>query len=428
LIAAHDTSPYAPLFPVAAASLARRSRRRADNEFVPLPHQRRPDGDWRIWIIKGGRGSGKTRCGVENVMTHLREFKSSARVGIGGRSIDDVRSVCLYGESGLFTLYSDEFTEINQTRLEARHRRGGFIKAMGAEEPARWNGPQWSLLWADELALWDEESWDMALFGLRLPPDPRCIVTTTPKARKFVRDLYAQSGTVVTHGTLHDNPHTAAVFREMIQRKYGGSRLGRQEINGEDVDDVDGALFQRPWIESHRVTVAPALSWVCVACDPAVTAGEDSDETGLAVAGVGEDGDLYLLASDGLHGSPLDWATRGVFLFDKHEANELRGESNQGGDMVRDNFRNVRPSIPYEAIHARRGKYLRAEPVATLYEQGRVHHVGVFAELEDQQCSFVPGAPTKRGEHWDRLDAAVYALLACAERESGYSGMGIDWA
>jgi predicted phage terminase large subunit-like protein len=395
-------------------------------QWQPYPHQVPPDGDWRLWIMLGGRGSGKTEGGSRYVLDHLRTYGREARVGIGAPTIQSAREVCAEGESGLITIARKEF-DWNRSLMEARHRDGGYVKFQGAEEPARWNGPQWTLLWADELALWKRESYDQATFGVRLGSHPRIIATTTPKASRWVRALESEVGTVTTHGTMYDNPALAQSAVEALERRYGGTRLGRQELMGEYIEEIEGALWRVDWIDNHRRSEPPTtlqveetedgeaevkmldMPRIVIAIDPAVTANPESDETAIAVAGVGSDGDYYMLSIDGYRLPPQQWAMKALEAYDRWQADKIVAETNNGGDMVIETINRVCEglgrTVNVEAIRASRGKTLRAEPIAALYEQGRVHHVGVFAEAEDQMCAF-PIA----NEHDDLVDAAVYAL------------------
>jgi len=395
-------------------------------QWQPYPHQVPPDGDWRLWIMLGGRGSGKTEGGSRYVLDHLRTYGREARVGIGAPTIQSAREVCAEGESGLITIARKEF-DWNRSLMEARHRDGGYVKFQGAEEPARWNGPQWTLLWADELALWKRESYDQATFGVRLGSHPRIIATTTPKASRWVRALESEVGTVTTHGTMYDNPALAQSAVEALERRYGGTRLGRQELMGEYIEEIEGALWRVDWIDNHRRSEPPTtlqveetedgeaevkmldMPRIVIAIDPAVTANPESDETAIAVAGVGSDGDYYVLSIDGYRLPPQQWAMKALEAYDRWQADKIVAETNNGGDMVIETINRVCEglgrTVNVEAIRASRGKTLRAEPIAALYEQGRVHHVGVFAEAEDQMCAF-PIA----NEHDDLVDAAVYAL------------------
>ena len=389
---------------VAALRLVARKRQAQLHPWTPEPHQIPPPGDWDTWMMRFGRGGGKTRAANEYALDHLRH-NPKARIGMGAATISDARTVVAEGESGLITIAPTEFN-YNRSLLEARHINGGYVKFLGAEEPNRWRGPQWTLLCLDELASWPRESYDQAMLGLRLGEHPRCIIATTPRPLKWLKAIEEDSTTVVTRATSRDNPHVSEVFRTRILSRYAGTRLGRQEIEAEYVEDFEGALWQRNWIDGHRVLRCPVpLRRVVVAIDPAVTANQDSDQTGIAGAGLGEDGEYYVLHLMGYRLSPDGWARRAVALYDQFEANRIVGEVNNGGDMVASTIRSVRQGLPFKTIHASRGKAVRAEPVAALYEQGKVHHVGVFAEAEDQMAAF-PVAT----EHDDLVDALVYAI------------------
>ena len=396
-------------------------------DWTPYAHQVPPAGDWRLWMMLGGRGSGKTEAGARYVLDHLRRYGSKARVGIGAPTIQSAREVCAEGDSGLISIARSEF-DWNRSLMEARHKDGGYVKFQGAEEAARWNGPQWSLLWADELALWKRESYDQATFGVRLGESPRIVATTTPKAARWVKALEEDPHTVITHGTIYDNPALSQSAVDALVRRYGGTRLGRQELLGEYIEEVEGALWRMEWIDTQRKTEplmttklieddegereirVVDLPRVVVAVDPAVTANADSDETAIAVAGIGSDGEYYVLSIMGYRLPPQQWAMKAIEIYDYWQADKIVAEVNNGGDMVIETVKRTcegmgRSAINVEAIRASRGKTLRAEPIAALYEQGRVHHVGIFLEAEDQMCSF-PIA----NEHDDLVDATVYAL------------------
>jgi predicted phage terminase large subunit-like protein len=385
--------------------------------WKPLSHQTPPAGDWDTWMLLGGRGSGKTLAGAHYVLDHLRTHKKSARVGIGAPTFGDVRDVCAEGVTGLITIAPDEF-DYNRSLAQARHRDGGYVQFLSADEPARFNGPQFSLLWADELALWKEESWHQAQFGLRLGDHPKAIVTTTPKARQFVRKLSEADNTVVVHATTFDNPNLSDAVIKRLEFQYGDTNLGRQELLAEWVDDIDGALWLREWIDDNRVDSAPELQRVVVAIDPAASVNVTSDETGLAVVGLGNDGHCYVLHSEGVRMTPDRWASRALDLYSQYQADVIIAEVNNGGDMVGASLDNAvrsedRYAIPFRSIHATRGKTTRAEPVAILYSRGHVHHVGIFPESEDQMCAFPVSV-----DHDDRVDSLVYAITELTERGS----------
>ena len=314
------------------------------------------------------------------------------------------------GESGVMSVspaYNRPVYEPSKRRVTWSN--GSTLTLYSAEEPNRLRGPQHHYLWADELAAWKyPETWDMALFGLRLGDHPRAIVTTTPRPVKLIRDLVGDPGCVTVTGSTYENrDNLAPAFFETIIRKYEGTRLGRQELNAEILDDIEGALWTRGMIESARIRhdQIPGLVRVVVAIDPAVTAGEGSDETGIVVCGLGSDGVGYVLEDLSLSSSPLDWARTAIGAYQRHRADRVIGEANNGGDLIETVLRTVDPSVSYRSVHATRGKLIRAEPIAALYEQGRIRHVGAFPDLEDQICEWVPGMSSP-----DRMDALVWAF------------------
>ena len=381
------------------------------NKWQPLPHQVPPSGDWYVWLLLGGRGSGKTMAGTHFVLDHLRSRGRKARVGIGAPTIADARDVCAEGVTGLISLAPTEF-RYNRSMGEAHHKDGGYVKFMGSEEPARWNGPQWSLLWADELALWNEASWHQAQFGLRLGEHPRAIVTTTPKNRDFVRTLSELDSTATTRATTYDNPTLSEAVQERLRQQYGGTRIGRQEIMAEWLDDVPGALWQWSMIHSKPLLEIPALERIVVAIDPATTANKTSDDTGIMVVGRADTDEYYVLADYSGKYSPDAWAGKAIDAYETHKADRIIGEVNNGGDMVEHTLRTIRGSLPYTAVHATRGKRIRAEPIAALYEQGKVFHAPGLNDLEEQLVSWTPdstGSP-------DRLDALVWAMTELSQK------------
>lgn len=387
----------------------------------PEPHQVVPweDPSWDVYMVRGGRGSGKTVTGARAVVEHVREWGdvlgADCRVGVGAPTIGDARDVCAEGPTGLITLWPDEF-EWRRSLLEAVHKpTGAIVKFLGSEEPNRWNGPAWSLVWADELALWKEESWEQAQFGVRLGPNPRFVVTTTPKVRKFVWDLGDEEGTRMVHVTTYDNPHLPKRALDRWERRYAGTTLGRQELLGERITEAEGALWKRAWIDEHRIPrlelLPPGLSLtrLCIAVDPAVTAGPKSDETGITVPARGSDGDGYLLADLSGRMPTGTWARKVVAAYYDWEADYVVAETNNGGDLVEDAIRGVDSRVPVHQVKASRGKAVRAQPVASLYQQGRIHHVGQgFPHLEDQMCTWDPN--DRHASSPDRMESAVWGF------------------
>ena len=366
-----------------------------------------------------GRGFGKTRTGAECVREWVAEGKR--RIALVGPTASDTRKVMVEGESGLLTISPPwDRPEYNPSLREIRWKNGALATLYTADEPERLRGPQHDCAWCDELAAWRfPEAWDNLLFGLRLGDDPRAIITTTPKPVKLMRELVTDRNTHVTRGSSYDNrDNMAPAFFDAIIKKYEGTRLGRQELMAELLEDLPGALWTRAMIDKCRITkLQHAWIRIVVAIDPAVTSGEDSAETGIIVAGLNRDGHVYVLEDASLRGTPGEWAMRALQAYGRWDASTVVAEVNNGGDLVEANLRSVIAStklgamgaamMPYRPVRASRGKLVRAEPVAALYEQGRVHHAGMFSQLEDQMCSYVPNMDLRSP---DRMDALVWAI------------------
>ena len=370
------------------------------------PDQLPPPGNWRYWLVLAGRGFGKTRVGAEWVRANS---KTSRYITIAGATSDDARSIMVEGESGILAVCpNSERPKYLAHKRELHWPNGSKTLIMSADEPERFRGKQSELIWADELAAWRyPESWDQAMLGMRLG-NPRALITTTPRPTPLIRRLMADPHTHLTRGSTYDNrSNLAQEFFDTIIRRYEGTRMGRQELNAELLTDNPGALWQRPELEAHRVDAVPDLKRIVVGVDPAATGGEDSDLTGIVVAGLGIDGRGYVLADYSLRASPDTWARKVVYAVEKHQADRVIVEVNNGGDMCTTVLRHVANHLPITAVHASHGKWARAEPIAALYEQGKVSHVGAFPALEDQMCDYVAGEG-KRSP--DRLDALVWAL------------------
>ena len=323
----------------------------------------------------------------------------------------DARDTCVEGDSGLLTILNRYRMVKNWNRSlgELVLTNDSRIKLFSAEEPERLRGPQHHGAWCDELAAWARpETWDQLQFGLRLGATPKVVVTTTPKPTPLIRQLTARDNVLVTRGSTFDNAANlspAALLQ--LRDRYEGTRLGRQELYGEILDDVEGALWTNALIDSTRVAQAPELSRIVVAIDPAVTTGENSDSTGIVGVGKGIDGHAYVLHDRTTRDTPAAWARRAIQLWhDMGEIGPIVGEANQGGDLIEATLRAIEPGIPYRKVNARQGKRLRAEPIAALFEQGRVHMVGTFPELEDEMTGWLPDS----GYSPDRLDAMVHAI------------------
>lgn len=409
---------------VAAAIVRLRGKRDAD----PWAAQRRPDqvppdGDWRTWVLLGGRGSGKTRAGAEWVREQAAH--PAARIALVAPTAADARDVMVEGESGLLAVCGRygvrPLYEPSKRRLT--WPSGAQASTFSADQPDRLRGPQFTHAWVDELAAWRRpEAWDMLQFGLRLGDDPRQVVTTTPRPTKLVRDLVAAPTTVVTRASTYANrANLAPAFLDQIVARYAGTRLARQEIEAEIIDDVPGALWTLAQIDAHRATECPpldALVRVVVGVDPSASSGEESAETGIVVVGRHWSGDGYVLDDASLRGTPHEWARAVVAAYDRWRADAIVAEANNGGEMVAATIQAIWPEAPVVLVRASRGKLTRAEPVSALYAQGRVRHVGAFPALEDQMTQY-----DGSGSSPDRLDALVWA---CADALVGAAPAAVD--
>jgi len=378
-----------------------------------------PMDSWQTWLILSGRGWGKTRTGAEWIAWQALS-NPKTRWAVVARTSADIRDTCFEGESGLISvikrygIYND--ASYNRSNFSYTFPNGSRIKGFSAEEPDRLRGPQHHGAWCDELAAWDKaDTWDQLQFGMRLGKHPQTVVTTTPRPTKLIKDLLNKSSTFVTRGSTFENSAnlSESALLEM-QNRYANTRLGRQELFGEVLDDNPGALWTRKQIDDSRITsdLMPALIRVVVGIDPAVTSGEDSDLTGIVTAGYAANGHYYILSDKTIKASPDAWARVALNEFELHKADRIIAETNNGGDLVVHLLNQVNPNVPVKKVTATRGKAVRAEPIASLYEQGRVHHVGYFSELEEQMCEWEPGISTKSP---DRMDAMVWALTELSE-------------
>ncbi|MGH6769696.1 MAG: DNA-packaging protein [Xanthobacteraceae bacterium] len=385
-------------------------------------------GPWTTWLVLGGRGAGKTRLGAEWVRSLAHATppyarRAHRRIALIGASEHDVREVMIEGASGLLRISprAERPTWIASRRL-LEWPNGAVAQAFSAEDPDSLRGPQFDAAWCDELAKWRqaEATFDMLQFALRLGPQPRQLVTTTPRPIPLLKRLIADPRTAVTRAATHANAaHLSPAFLDEVLARYAGTRLGRQEIEGEIIEDRPDALWTRATIEAARVSAAPPLQRIVIGIDPPVSSRPGADACGIVAAGRSEDGSLYVLEDATTAGlSPAGWAVKAIALYRRMSADGLVAEVNQGGDMVRAVLREVDPSAPLKCVHATRGKYLRAEPVAAMYQQGRVKHVDPPpVELEDQMCDFgLNGLSSGRSP--DRLDALVWALTELARPRS----------
>lgn len=377
-------------------------------EFWARPTQLEPRGDWSTWLISAGRGFGKTRTGAEWVRRRARNPR--ARIALVGATASDVRDVMVEGESGILAISPPwERPVYEPSKRRITWPNGALATTYSADEPDRLRGPQHTDAWADETAAWRyAEAWDQLQFGLRLGGNPRAVVTTTPRPTDLIRTLLADPSTVVTRGsTFANRANLAPQFLARILAKYRGTRLGRQELYAELLDDTPGALWNYTQIEELRVKHHAGLKRIVVAIDPSTTSDAESAECGIVAAGLGEDDHGYVLEDVSGVLSPDAWARRAVGAYERLEADRIVAEVNNGGDLVETVIRTVDKNVSYSAVHASRGKHTRAEPVAALYEQKKVHHVGGFAKLEDQMCTWDAVSGQKSP---DRMDALVWAL------------------
>ena len=370
-----------------------------------------PDESWRVWLILAGRGCGKTRSGAEWIREEV-ELGRAKRIALVGETASDVRNVMVEGESGILAISPPNFRPIwEPSKRQLRWPNGAIATAYSGDEPDQLRGPQHDAAWADELAKWKQPSkaFDNLELGLRQGSNPRIVVTTTPKPIPLLRQLIKDPMTVVTRGSTYDNrANLAPGFLNRIKKKYEGTRLGQQELYAEMLEDMPGALWNHSQLDALRVNHVPCDCFrIVVAIDPAVTCGEDSSETGIVVAALAQDCQVYVLADLSARLSPNDWARKAVQAYHHYHADCIIGEVNNGGDMIERILRTVDPRIAYRPVHASHGKYVRAEPISASYEQGTVHHVGRFPELEEQMCCYVPGQ--YEGSP-DRMDALVWAV------------------
>jgi len=386
--------------------------------FWARPAQLPPAGGWTSWLILAGRGFGKTRASVEWAREQAESMPGS-RGALVARTAADVRDVLVEGESGILAVSPPWFMPVYEpSKRRLTWPNGSVATLYSADKPDVLRGPQHHWAVADELAAWRfEEAWDMLMMGLRLGQHPRVLIATTPRPTKIIKGLLTDPYTTVTRGSTYENrSNLAPAFFRQILRRYEGTRLGRQELYAEVLDDVPGALWTRATLDGNRVNAVPALQRIVVAIDPAITADDEANETGIVVAGVDEQEHGYVLEDLTVRGSPAQWAETAVQAYDRWQADRIVAEVNQGGDMVEHTVRTAARELAsqgrratrnaaFRQVRATRGKHTRAEPISALYEQGRVHHVGMFAELEDQMCTWVPGEDSP-----DRMDALVWAM------------------
>ena len=393
---------------------------RHDWGFWARPEQLEPEGNWNTWVALAGRGWGKTRAGAEWVRHRIRS--GDKIVHCVAPTKGDVRRVMVEGDSGLLNVCwsGDEtyrgkhigFPVWSPTNNSLTWENGAKAVFFSAEDPERLRGPQAYSAWCDELCAWRnaQDTWDMMMFGLRLGKHPKVFVTTTPKTTKLIRTILDDEKTTISTGSTYDNAaNLADTFLDAVRKTYEGTRLGRQELYAEILDEASGALWNRTLLAKCEIEKdeVPHLNRIVVSIDPAITANAESDMTGIVVAGIDVNGTAYVLEDHTGRYTPQQWAAKAVQLYKDHMADRIVAERNQGGDMVRHTLHTEDETVPVKLVHASRGKMARAEPVSALYEQGKVKHVRGLNDLEDQMVQWQPlgsiGSP-------DRLDALVWAL------------------
>ena len=379
-----------------------------------------------MWLILAGRGWGKTLTGAQDIVNYALRFQKT-RSAVVAPTFGDLRRVCFEGDSGILSLIpndcyygGDKRYGYNKSNAEITLFNGSIIQGYAASEPDRMRGPQYHRAWCDELAAWRyPDAWDQLEFGMRLGKNPQTIVTTTPRPTELIRSLHDREDSVVTRGNTFENEaNLADSALKLFKERYDGTRLGRQELYAEILDEIQGALWSYNMIEETRVREAPEMQRVVVGIDPAVTSNEHSDETGIVVCGLGLDGRYYILDDVSGKMTADAWAKTAINAYYKHKASRIIAEVNNGGDLVERLIRTIDKNIPYTKVHASRGKIIRAEPISALYEQKKVSHVGIFTKLEDQMCSFTG----EKASSPDRLDAMVWAMT-----EISKSSMTAQW-
>ena len=398
-------------------------------KFWARPNQIAPEGDWNTWLILAGRGFGKSRAGTEWVREMVKQ--GHKRIALVTATNSDIERVAITGESGFLNscwkgdkTYKGETMGLpnwSPTKRTLTWENGAQLQAFSAEEPERLRGPQFSAAYCDELCAWskDRASWEQLQFTLRLGKHPQVCIATTPKPTKLIQEILKSSKTIATYGSTFDNSaNLASTYLEAVKAQFEGTRLGRQELYAEILDEAAGALWTRDLLAKCEVTdvedpveFAKTLARVVISVDPAITSNADSDMTGIIVAGIDINGCSYILQDATDRYTPEGWATKAIDLYHLYEADKIVAERNQGGDMVKYTLHTVNETVPVKLVHASRGKFARAEPVSSLYERGKVKHLRGLDALETQMTTWEPlgsiGSP-------DRLDAMVWAITELA--------------
>lgn len=415
-------------------------------ELWARPNQLEPDGDWTTWLILAGRGFGKTRTGSETIIKWARTG-TYKRIALIAEDAADARDVMVEGESGIIACSPPDFMpKYEPSKKRLTWPNGAIASVFSADDYESLRGPQFDAAWCDELAKWRyaQEAWDNLQFGLRLGQHPKQIITTTPKPIKLLKDIIKRDDTIITKGSTMENlDNLAAPFRRAVVDKYMGTRIGRQELEAEILDDIAGAMWSRKQIDEDRIrpksstesVAVPDFAEIVISVDPATKSEEENDETGILVVAKGYNGRGYVLEDASFRGTPDEWSTKAVELYDKYKASYIIYESNQGGDMVkftlqtgarmmREGGHRTTDFIPLKEVHASRGKAVRAEPISLLYEQHKVSHIGTFAELEDQMCEFTTNFDRATMKYSpDRVDALVWGFTYLLVDQLASSGL-----
>lgn len=383
--------------------------------FQARDAQYRAEGNWKLWIIDAGRGFGKTRAGAEWVKENAL-VRGIERQALVAPTYGDLEKVMIEGESGILAVCPGAV--FKKSRATVTFPNGNIAEGYTAEKPNRLRGPQFGAAWCDEVSSWtyDQDSWDNLEFGLRLGVNPQCMITSTPKPRPLYKALLKLADRISRGSTFENQGNLAPSFIAKIKDRYEGTRLGRQELYAELLEDVEGALWKRDDIKYGK---SDDYVRKVVAIDPATTSTESSDKCGLVVCGLGADGKGRVIGDFSCRVSPKEWAERAINLFHAHSCDRIIAETNNGGDLVETVLRTIDQNIPFRKVNASRGKRTRAEPIASLYEQGKIEHEKPFDELEDQMCNWVPDSGMKSPDSMDAMVWAFTDLMLKRQREYG---------
>ena len=393
-------------------------------ELWSLDHQRPPEGNWRNWLLLGGRGAGKTRAGSEWIRTLVEGSTTQnkgqyRRIALIADTLDQAREVMVFGESGILACSPpDRRPTWSSTRKMLEWPNGARAQIFSGSDPESLRGPQFDAAWLDEFGKWKkaQETWEMLQFGLRLGENPRVLITTTPRTLSILNKLLSDQSTVTTHAPTSANRHNLAPgFIEALESQYSGTRLGRQEMDGEFITDIEGALFSFENLEKSRSDPPENFDRIVVAVDPPASHHDKSDECGIMVVGATYGNDpkhwkAYLLEDLSIaKARPEEWAKRAITAYREFGADCILAEVNQGGNMVESIIRQVDPLVAFKSVRAKSSKTIRAEPISALYDQGRVRHCKVFEKLEEQMILMSSTGYMGTGSP-DRVDALVWAL------------------